>query len=229
MADWNDPATWNLFTRRRQSKDFLPNVGASIDYLDGRLFANSLGIDLQHFKRTAQQLGAIPNFTPSTDVLVVGCGFGWLLEVFRDLGSNNYWGTDTSTLIHSLLTDPTLEIDSEIQARILSIDVQDPNAAQLFKAAGAGDNKGEWNWIVTEHLLETWPIADIPTLCADLDGLRNNQPGGVAHYVQMADTLLPEQVSASDNDNLLSMAEWVAVYPSHWWIDSVTGNMDGGQ
>lgn len=232
-SDWNDPQVWDDWTGRRQARPQVAGFNSRVNYLDGRVHADSLSWDgqggLAHFRRRLTQLGAIPSFTPATDVLIVGCGLGWLIEVILDIGGNNVWGTDTSTLIHSLVADPQVDVRADVQARILDVDVSSPSARQAFKAAGAGDNKGEFNWLVSDHVLEDMVMADIPGFLSDLDTLRSNGPGGVAHVVAAVDTLGQWQLDTSLVTNQLTLAEWAAIDPTHFWVDSHTGQIQGGQ
>lgn len=223
MADWNDPAVW--------ARAYVGLNGAT--YLDGRSWANkgSWGGDsLVAYRHKLQRLGAIPNFTPATDVLLVGCGLGWLLEAITDLGSNNAWGTDISTLIHDRLdNDPDIGVLPEIRNRILNIDVSLSDARQLFRSAGAGDNRGTFDWVLTEHTVEDMDLANAGTFMSGLDNLRSNQPGGVAHLVIAAD--MPLVMDPEFMVNQMTLDEWQAWALGngwdHWWIDTVTGDMRG--
>jgi len=245
MADWNDPAFWLRTDRVREGKPTLPdgspnpNFGRILSYLDGRVFANAIQgpgwTDYLHeFRQRLNKLGSVPNFTPSTNVLVVGCGFGWLMETMMDLGANRVWGTDISTVIQGLLDDPGVDVRTDVRARILAIDVTDPQAVQQFRTAGAGGqgaNRGKFDWIITELVMESFdPVNDLATFTGfldSLDGLRTNQQGGVAHIVAH------HQENSGHDDTLgmtwLTLAEWAALQPAHWWIDVLTGEVAGGQ
>lgn len=235
MADWNDPATWAQAYRMRGGR---PNkqdselatgggFGEILSYLDGRKYAVQLADDgspgLSSYRFRLQKLDA-SGFSPAAETLIVGCGFGWLVEVIVDVGSNAVWGTDTGTLIQAGLTDPNIAVRSDIQALILNIDFTSPNAKQLFKAAGAGTNKGEFRNIVTEHLLEDWPIGDISTALDACDNLRAAGQSQVYHLVVPA---MPGQ----DTDivvNQLTIDEWATLRPEHYWIDISSGDIRGG-
>lgn len=240
MADWNDPATWarayGISGGRKDKTDTILATGAGfgedLSYLDGRKYALQLSEDdttgLSAWRHRFSKLGAVPAFTPSTDVLVVGCGFGWMVEMFLSIGSNSAWGTDLSTLIHANLA--TADVPQEVQDRVLDVDIQAADAKDQFLAAGAGTNKGEWRWIVTEQLLEDWPIGDIGSILDACDNMRAPGQGGVAHIIITTDSASPEDMGDDGIiDNKLSMAEWVALRPAHWWIDVSSGVIGGGQ
>jgi SAM-dependent methyltransferase len=239
MADWNLRTTWESAYRirggRPNKQDSIlatgEGYGQILSYLDGRVFAVQASDDglpgLSVFRRNLQQLGAVPAFTPATDVLVVGCGFGWILEVMMDAGSNSAWGADISSIIHAEMANAN--VPAEVSARVLNVDITDPTAKAQFIAAGAGTNKGEFRWVVTEQLIDVMETAEIASFLDACDDLRTPGQGGVAHLVAAQDAIPP---GSSDPDLILqqlTLAEFVALRPSHWWVDAVTGDIGGGQ
>lgn len=240
MADWNDPATWASAYRMRGGQ---PNkadselatgagFGETLSYLDGRKYALQLSDDgepgLAHFRFRLQKLGA-GGFSPAAETLIIGCGFGWLLEVIVDAGSNAVWGTDIGMPIQAGITDPNVTVRADIQPLILNINILDVNAAQQFKLAGAGNNSGKFRNVVTEHLLEDWPIGDINTILDACDALRAPGQSQVYHLVTAQDAIPPGASDPAIVVNQFTLAEWAALRPEHYWIDEVTGNIAGGQ
>lgn len=246
MADWNDPATWAQAYNRRGGKpnktDTILPTGAGFgeisSYLDGRKYQLQRADDkqpgLSALRFTLNKLGLIPAFTPATDVLVVGCGFGWLIEVMLEAGSNGAWGTDLSTVIHANIA--TADVPQEVQDRVLNIDIEAVDAKAQFQAAGAGTNQGEFRWIITEHLLEDWPIGDINSILDACDNLRAPGQGGVAHLVVATDAMIGGDIPTGMDPEIVAnqflLAEWVALRPAHWWINAAgSGDIEigGGQ
>ena len=241
MADWNLQSTWEAAYGIRggrpnkvDDKSILTvgqGHGQALSYLDGRVFAMQSSDDgqagLSHFRFTMNKLGAVPAFTPATDVLVIGCGFGWLLEVMLDAGSNSAWGTDTSTIIQQTLA--TAGVPAEVQGRVLNVDITASTAKDQFIAAGAGTNKGEFNWLVSEYVVDTLETIDIPAFLDACDSLRAPGQGGVAHLVIAQDKIPPGRTNSDIITQLRTLSEFVALRPAHWWIDGVTGNIGGGQ
>jgi hypothetical protein len=249
MADWNLQATWeqaySIAIGKPGQLGWPPDPqNRIVSYLDGRVFADQLRRrdvgegELSHFRHRFTKLGGVPAFTPSTDVLVVGCGFGWLLEMFIEVGANNAWGTDIASIIHTEISDPQKGVTQEVQDRVLNIDIQDPQATTLFQNAGAGTNAGEFRWIVTEDVLTTMDIPDPlnpPQAMIDFldacDNLRAPGQGGVAHFVTTYDDfpITPENPDREIIPNPLTFAEWVSVRPAHWWIQVNGDQIGGGQ
>lgn len=244
MADWNDPQTWADAYGKRGGRPNVQDVvlptgagyGEDLTYLDGRKYALQLSTDgevgLAHFRFRLQKLGASGAFTPSAETLVVGCGFGWLVETIVDVGSNAVWGTDTSTAIQNLLDDPGVAVRSDVRPLIFDINILDANAAQQFKAVGAGNNAGKFRNVVTDRLIEDWPISEIDTLLDACDALLAPGQSRVFHIVLATDGFISGPEGLPDPafvSNQLSLAEWVALRPSHYWIDDRTGAVGGGQ
>lgn len=238
MADWNDPATWASAYRMRggrpnKADSILPSgdgFGEILSYLDGRRYAVQLSDDgqpgLSHFRFRMQKLGVSGSFNPAAETLVIGCGFGWLIEVVVDAGSNAVWGTDISTAIHANLA--TANVRQDVQALILNINVLDADAANQFKAVGVGNNKGQFRNVVTEHLLEDWPIGDINTILDACEALQASGQSNVFHLITAQDAIPSGASDPAIVPNQLTLAEWVALRPAHFWIDEVTGNVGGG-
>ena len=237
MADWNDPQTWAGAYRIRggrpnKTDSILPigeGFGEYLSYLDGRKFQLQLSDDgepgLAHLRFNLQKLGAT-GISPAAETLVVGCGFGWLLEVIVDAQSNAIWGCDNGTLIQSLKSDPQVGVRSDIQDLILNVDFTAVDAADQFKALGAGTNKGLFRNVITEHVLEDWPTADLSSALDSCEALLAAGQSNVYHLVIAQDEV------ASDSAymvNRLLLSEWAALRPAHFWVDEVTGNIAGGQ
>ena len=230
MPDWNLQTTWEAAYKIRGG---LPNeigFGEILSYLDGRKFAYQVANDdlpgLSFYRRTMAKMGTAPNFSPAANALIVGCGFGWLVETLTDAGGNNVWGTDNSTLIQGLLNDPQIDVRADISPRILDIDVMDPNATNLFKAAGAGNNKGQFRWVVTELVMESFdPIGDPATFNAFCDALDDLKQSGQSNVLHIVTQEMGYPHDPSLDMTWLTLEEWAAFRPDHLWLDIQTGNI----
>ena len=79
------------------------------------------------YQRRAQKLVQILNWTaPGPRAVIVGAGFGWLVEALEALGMTNIIGIDTSTWIQS--SKATTE-QAEVESAISSVGL-DPNAGR---------------------------------------------------------------------------------------------------
>lgn len=242
MADWNITQTWINAYRwkglRPQKKDIPGGLedgagyGEILSYLDGRKYALQLSSDeypgLSNFRFRLQKIVASGTFSPASETIIIGCGFGWLIEVILDAGSNAVWGTDTSTVIQNLLDDSAIGIRSDVRPLILNVDVVAPDAAAQFKSLRAGTNQGKFRNIVTEHLLEDWPISDIDTILDACDALRAPGTSNVFHIVYSEDRFPPGSRDSEFTPNQLLLSEWALLRPSHYWIDEAGGSILGG-
>jgi hypothetical protein len=201
-----------------------------LSYLDGRRYALQLSNDgqagLSHFRRRLSKLGAAGGFNPAAETLIAGCGFGWLVEVIKDVGSNAVWGAEISTAIWAAMDAANVRPD--VRPLLLNIDILAVNAAALFKAAGAGTNQGRFRNVVTEHMVEDWPIGSINTLLDACDALRAPGQSQVYHIVTAMDGIqvTPENPDPAIVPNRLTLAQWKSTSsarPGHYWVDEVMG------
>ena len=161
-------------------------------------------------------------FQPSADVLVVGCGFGWTLEEMRNAGLNRAWGTDISPFIQASKTT-----ESAIPALILNVDVTSPTARDQFVAAGAGRTggppaeRGKFDWIITELVMESIDPVNRAGFLNALDALL--KPGGRVGHLIVAKEPGDQPFDPTLNMQSLTLAQWVAVRPAHWWLDMEQG------
>lgn len=168
-------------------------------------------------------------FVPASDVLVVGCGFGWTLEEMIAAGLNRAWGTDISPFIQA-----SKATESAIPARILNVDVTSPTARTDFVAAGAGRTggpaaeRGKWDWIITELVMESIDPANRTVFLNALDGLL--KPGGKVGHLIVAKEPGDNPFDPTLGMQSLTLAQWVAVRPAHYWVDIENGRwvMGGG-
>lgn len=243
MADWNDPNTWaKAYGIRggRPNKMDIPGgfsigagFGEDLSYLDGRKFTLQYSDDgLSGLAKTRYALQKLEGagFTPASETLVVGCGFGWSIELIVDAGSNNVWGSDTSSLIHAGIIDPNVGVRSDIQPLIFNINIEDPDAKDQFLSVAAGTNKGEFRTILTEHVLEGIPQVDIPSFLSSCTDLLVSGQSRVYHMIIAMDAIDdPNLIDSDIIENQWTLSEWTAFNPTHYWIDSITGAFGGGQ
>lgn len=194
--------------------------------------AGFLGADKHVWQDRLNQLNlkfAGLGFQPSADVLVVGCGFGWTLEEMIAAGLNRAWGTDISPWIQSAKAT-----ESAIPAKILNVDVTAVDARQQFVAAGAGRSggpvaeRGKFDWIITELVLESIDPANRTVFLDALDSLL--KPGGRVGHLIVAKEPGDQPFDPVLNMQAMTLAQWVAIRPAHYWVDIEQGRwvMGGG-
>lgn len=236
MANWNIADTWNrayrTYNGRPDQADQVLATGEGFGefstYLDGRKWALHKGYDgdpgLAYFRNRVRGMG--PIFNPANDILVVGCGFGWLVEAAVDLGSTTAWGCDTSQAIWDAFSSAGIRPD--IAPRILNVDFTAPDAADQFRNLGAGNNRGLFRTVITEHVLEDWDIGTIDTALDACDDLLAGGQSRVIHIVLSTNQIEPENFDSEFVPNQFSLADWALLRPSHYWVDTATGEVEGG-
>lgn len=228
VLDWNLAETWAAQYRWKVRTNNHPSVANGTQLGYGRVFAELFYMPHDpsqldfYIQRVSAILGNTP-LTPGKSALVVGCGFGYLIEVLIDLGGNQIWGTDTSTWIHSNKANnaygTTPEMRLDVQSVVANINILDVDAADQFKTFGV-PGTGKFNWIITEQVISGFATDnDINAFLAACDVLQTGQ-GGIVHLVTPG---------ANPTDyNSKSLAAWATYNTSHYWIDIATFDSLGG-
>lgn len=213
--DYNKRESWQLVYGLRGGYPEYPGFLEQIDYLDGRKHALQLSKDgkpgLAHFRL---RLDKIVNVISLDDkkILVVGCGFGWLMEVMVDAGYTDVIGTDTSTLIQSLKSNPETDVRPDIQRLILDVDITKDTSGL-----------GPFDVVITEHLLEDWSVNRLSKILDACESLLADG-GEVLHIItnirEGQETVIL---------NKFDLDDWIAFQPMHYWLEDSIGLFGGGQ
>lgn len=185
-----------------------PQHGETITY--GRLFAQRVmgprDDDLTFHNLRVHRLTEKFPMGKSDRILVVGCGFGFLIDAFHDAGFLNVWGIDNSPYIQT-----NRGTESRDTTGFVDSDIRGPEVRAKLK-----DLTGDWifNWIVTESVMECYEdqemgsLLDAVEVTLDADnGLRN-----IIHLVPV--NLQPDSVF-----NVKTISEWREVRVGHSWMD----------
>lgn len=198
--DWNQDATWNLFYGARVA-------GESVTYGRAWAYSEPDGHDPEdsHFAKLRDRLVAL-GVQPGDRVLVVGCGFGYLIDRFHAAGFPLVWGIDNSEWIDARkgveAADGVVWVEDDIQGggRV---------RAALRQLTGANT----FRWVVTEAVVMDFDDQDLPGFYAACDTV--TEPGGsVVHFVMLPP--FAERVAGLVNEKVF--AEWVATRPDHRWL-----------
>lgn len=160
-------------------------------------------------------------YSAGQTVLVVGCGYGYLMAMMLQAGANSsrVWGTDTSLYIQ---TNKAIEGHPNyplLTANILDLDITASNILQLLKAAGVSGN-GKVDWVICESVTETIPPANLTAWLDACDGLLSAQ-GNVLHIVTVQDSqTLPTipPLWTTYNWTWQTLEQWQALRPAHYWL-----------
>ena len=223
---WTE-ADFQLAYRLRVRQPGAQDHGQIVGY--GRRFAqqfqNPQTDTLDFYISRLQALLGSGVVTNNRSVLVVGCGYGFLLEVAIAFGLvlENVWGIDTSAYIHA---NKAVEADVAIASHILDYDLTSPTILNDLKPHIGGN--GKFNVVVTENVIETIPPAEVQVFLDACDNVQQGT-GGVAHIVMcqqpdiveggqtIIDTKPPKWETLGMTWQL--HAQWAALSPSHYWFD----------
>lgn len=155
------------------------------------------------FKLRAEKIDALINPNAGTNVLVLGCALGFLMEELNSRGFN-VWGVDNSQYIHTIKNQP----DNRNRLAIHNVSVLDNNFITEVKRLC---KVNYFDVIITEDLLTSHDeFASIITKCEQL--LDTAAPKtNIIHIVDLT-TNPPFTVK--------SAADWKATAPQHCWMDS---------
>ena len=210
---WDTEAEFDDHYRQNIRDPNHPQFGQWVGY--GRLFAqhfsNPYNSDITEYEDRANELISAFGLGATDRIWVMGCGLGYLIEAFIDLGFTNIWGQDSSTHVANVRAVEARPDVSFAERGINSI-----TPAEINALTGGT----QFDWVITESVLESYDdIELIPffnTSAARLFGPTPND-----HVIHMIKTFEP-----TDDDwkvdpafNRQSLADWKALKPDQSCID----------
>lgn len=155
------------------------------------------------FTLRAEKIDELIDPNAGTNVLVIGCALGFLMEELNTRGFN-VWGVDNSQYIHTIKNRP----DNRNRLAIYNVSVLDTDFVSEVKRLCKVNS---FAVIITEDLLTSHDeFASIMTKCEallDADAPSTN----IMHIVDL-NTSAPFTVKTG--------AEWKSIAPTHTWMDS---------
>lgn len=160
------------------------------------------------FALRAAKIDELIDPNAGTNILVIGCALGFLMEELNTRGFN-VWGVDNSQYIHTIKNQP----DNRNRLSIYNVSVLDANFVSEVKRLC---KVNAFDVIVTEDLLTSHDdFADIMSKCEQL--LSADVPSSnIIHIVDLT-TSQPFTVKTG--------AEWKSIAPGHTWLDSFGGTL----
>lgn len=161
-------------------------------------------------------ISLFPTMAQSDRIIFAGSGLGFTLEPFIDAGFTNIWGLDNSTYINSIK-------GVEARGDVVIIDETFRNTPQLSVKLTQITGSNQFDWIVTESVLESYDdgaemdeILDVAEL-----GLFDGLPlSNIIHMVYP----LP---GIGIQFNRKTMFDWRAIRDEHSWVDYTRGFLAG--
>lgn len=155
----------------------------------------------------------------SGSILIVGCGYGFEIELFLDRGWTDVWGVDASPHIASTLAT---EARADVLSRILTGWTVGVDPINDVKSAlqGIGASR-TFDVVIDADAASSHSDAELPAFYAALEGLaKGNNNARVVHMVT------PLRPSVGPGDSALNWklpSDWKATAPSHTWVDIHSG------
>lgn len=194
LVDWDDAAPWvEHYGARKLEASGRRGVRVSYGAEWDRSFAAG-GFSALKWRLLRRSLALVSR----SRVLVVGCGFGYLVEAAR-AGGMLAWGLDSSAWIHA-----NKGAEAPASVEIIGADVESVRPADLEAATGSAT----FDEVITENMLESYSAADLPAILDACDRMVS-AGGRVSHLVQ---------VNAASPFRSLGLSEWRAERLGHSFV-----------
>ncbi len=157
----------------------------------------------------------------NADVLVVGSGFGFLLEFLLDAGIE-CWGIEPGSWFWDPANDG--EWRADVKVRTVNDWIGSGTEQAALEALPGTPNRAKFTWIIDEDCATMHSDAELPAFIAACeDRLQGNARGRIVHIVT---PLRVETGPGNQAVNWKLMADWKAVAPAHTWVNTLTGEVE---
>lgn len=155
------------------------------------------------FKIRAESIINQLNLQPGSDIMVIGCAFGYLMEEFHARGMN-VWGCDNSKYIQ---TNKSTKRE-DVKFPIHNISVLD---SDFYKQVQKWTGAAWFDVVITEDVLTSHD--EYSSIFSNCESILNPEVDK-RNIVHLVDLNTREPFIAR------SYSEWKALKPEHTWVDS---------
>lgn len=223
---WNTQADFDNWYNVRVRNPAHPQFGQRVGY--GRIYAEvfrdpgALGVlsEYEHRANLIEQSAPAPGLVATDRILIVGCGFGYLIEALKDRGYPLTFGIDSSSDIES-----RKGVEARGDVVLVSEDMNGTGRTKNQLRQNTGDD--EFDWIVTETMLESYDDAEIQTILNVIEGglyAQHSFDHALHLVMDVRDPARPDD-SIDPAFNQKTLAEWNAMRPAHTWISISSGEV----
>ena len=153
----------------------------------------------------------------NAQILVIGCGYGYLIEYLLDAGISDVWGIEPGALFWDPANDG--EWRSDVKPRVANDWIGSGTEAASLSALPGVPNNERFGWIVDEDCITMHSDAELPAFIAACeDRLQGNAKSRIIHIVTTGEL-------GNQAVNWKSLAEWKAVAPDDTWVEARTGTV----
>jgi hypothetical protein len=167
-------------------------------------------------RRWALLRSHFPAISSSDRILVGGCGFGYLIEAAQEDGFSSVWGLDASTYISS-------NRGTESVGSVLFVEDDIRGGARVRAALRSLTGDDEFDWIITESVLESYDDSEIPPLLAAAETvLASVHPtANIIHLVHAVPHPSFPRSGLDSAFNVKPIDDWKAIEPTHTWVNII--------
>lgn len=202
----DEKAWWDIYHIGVRNKNH-PQFGERVTY--GRTYAQMVkhpqDMEITYFHDEVKQIESHFSIGRSDRILVVACGFGYLVEAMMDLNFHNCWGIDNSAWIHA-----NRATESRSDVPILEIGILDEG---LLPHLAARTGSALFDWVIDEHILEGFQDEHHPPVIDAINKLTAD-PSNVIHMVQP----ISEGKTGHPSMNWKTLDEWAVLDPLNRWL-----------
>lgn len=208
-----DEATFQGYYSVRDSRRGSPTQGQYFTY--GREYATlaqtpeSDGIEFYdtRWSRIVSAFGV----QPADRVLVVGAGFGFLIEAAKDAGFANVWGIDNSPYVAA-------NRGAETRGDVVLVEDDVRGGGRIKAALRQATGDDVFDWVITEDVVACYSDADVVAFAPHLERLlAGSDPARVVHVTTVT---RPESPPRPAGLTWHTLAEWAALVPAHSWMST---------
>lgn len=156
----------------------------------------------------------------NASVLVVGAGFGYLVEYLIAAGIADVWGLEGGSYYWDAAQDG--QWDPAVKARVAQGWIGSGTEVASLQSLGVS-GQARFNWVVDEDAAPCHTDAELPAFIAGLEArLQGNAKGRIVHIV--TDRTVEEGPFGDPNLNAKTIQEWSLVAPDHTWVRARDGS-----
>jgi len=218
--NWTTQADFDAAYQVRIRDPAHPQFKQKIGY--GRLWAersddpydSQTGV-LNRFVQRKDKLVSLFGFGRTDRMMICGSAFGFLIEVFKDVGFTNVWGCDNSDYI-----DANQTTEGGGTVAIVKDRFEATTAKGRMTTTTGSDT---FDWVISESVYESYEDSEMPALFTAAEGLLNPVKP-LTNIIHIVRVVFNESNPNKDIDpvyNQKTIAQWKAMRTTHSWVDDL--------